>query len=52
MKIGRDFISLSHGKEIRMKKTCLLRMYRDDQEIADAAEKFRNETGVVPVIID
>lgn len=50
VEIGRNFISLTYGTDKRMQKICLLRMHMDDQELADLVEKFRYETGVVPVI--
>ncbi|MEW6623961.1 MAG: hypothetical protein AB1420_12675 [Bacillota bacterium] len=52
VEIGRDFISLTYGTDKRMQKTWLLRMHMDDRELADVVEKFRYETGVVPVIND
>ena len=50
VEIGRQFISLAYGTDKRIQKTCLLRMHLDERELADIVEKFRYETGVVPVI--
>jgi len=50
VEIGQDYISLVYGTDKQMQKTYLLSKHMNDRELADIVEKFRYETGVVPVI--
>lgn len=50
VEIGRDYISLTYGTDKRVQSTRLLHAAIDDKEVDRIAEKFRHETGIVPVI--
>ena len=52
VEIGCDFISLTYGTDKQVQNTRLLREAIDRGELKGIAEKFRYETGIVPVIID
>jgi hypothetical protein len=52
VEIGRDFISLAYGTDKRMQNTRLLRAAIDNGELEKIVERFRFETGIVPVIIN
>ncbi len=52
VEIGCDFISLTYGMDKQVQNTRLLREAIDRGELEGIAEKFRYETGIVPVIID
>ena len=52
VEIGRDFISLTYGTDKRIQNTRLLRAVIDNGELEKIVEKFRYETGIVPVIIN
>ena len=51
VEIGRDFISLTYGTEKKMKSSWLLCTMIDKEELDRIVERFRYETGVMPVII-
>lgn len=51
LEIGRDFVSLTYGTEKRMQNIRLLRAESAAGELAKIVERFRYETGIVPVII-
>jgi len=50
VEIGRDYISLTYGTDKRVQSTRLLHAAIDDEEVERIAERFRHETGIVPVI--
>lgn len=52
VEIGRDFISLSYGTDKRVQNTRLLRAAISSGELEKIVERFRYETGIVPVIIN
>lgn len=52
VEIGRDFICLTYGTDRRTQKTRLLHAQIDNRELNNIVEKFRYETGVVPIITD
>lgn len=50
VEIGPDYISLTYGTDKRVQSTRLLHAAIDDEEVERIAERFRHETGIVPVI--
>lgn len=50
VEFGRDFISLTYGTDKRLQSARLLRPVITCRELEGIAEKFRFETGIVPVI--
>lgn len=52
VEIGRDSISLTYGTDKQVHKTRILRAAIDKRELDGIIEKFRYETGIVPVITD
>ena len=52
VEFGRDFISLTYGTDKRVQNIRLLCEVVDRNELEEIVEKFRYETGIVPVIIN
>ncbi|NSW92071.1 MAG: hypothetical protein HPY74_15615 [Firmicutes bacterium] len=52
VEIGLDYISLEYGTDTYTRKIRLLYAKPDSGRLADIAEKFRYETGVVPIITE
>ena len=52
VEFGRDFISLTYGTDKRVQNIRLLCEVVDRKELEEIVEKFRYETGIVPVIIN
>jgi hypothetical protein len=52
VEIGRDFLNLTYGTERGMRTTRLLRAEISQGELERIVERFRYETGVVPVTIN
>ncbi|CQR74100.1 hypothetical protein SOV_22190 [Sporomusa ovata DSM 2662] len=52
VEIGREYMCLIYGTKFSTQKTRILYMAPDSRELKRIVEKFRYETGVVPVITD
>jgi len=52
VEIGRDYVSLSYGTDKRLQTSRLLNTTLNEDELRTISERFRDETGIVPVIID
>ena len=52
VEIGSEYLSLDYGTDRGTQKTRILHAAMDSREMRDMAEKFRFETGIVPVITD
>ena len=52
VEIGREFIYLTYGKDTQIQKVQVIHSVIDHHELQSIIEKFRYETGVVPVITD
>lgn len=52
VEIGSDSISFTYGTNKYVQRTRLLHAAIDDKEVERTAERFRHETGIIPVIID
>lgn len=50
VEIGRDYISLSYGTDKRLQRSRLLNTTLNEDELKNITERFRDETGIVPVI--
>lgn len=50
VEIGGNFISFTYGNNKRMHNMQLLQAAIDNRELAEILEKFRYETGIVPVV--
>jgi len=50
VEIGQDYISIDCGTKVNNQNVRLLYSRPDDDTLADIIEKFRYETGVIPVI--
>lgn len=51
VEIGRDYILLSYGTDKWVQNTRLLRAVISNEELGKIVERFRYETGIVPVIV-
>lgn len=51
VEIGEDFISLTYGKNDRLKNTRILKPLTDAKTLDEITEKFSYETGIKPRII-
>lgn len=52
VEIGSEYLRLAYGTDLNTQKTSILHASIDSREIQDIVEKFRFETGIVPVITD
>jgi len=52
VEIGRESISFTYGKAQWTRRICILHGVIDRQELQDYIDRFRYETGVVPVTTD
>lgn len=52
VEIGLDFISLSYGTDKWMRNIRLLRTVTSSEELENIIKQFRDETGIVPVVIN
>ncbi|NPV91264.1 MAG: hypothetical protein HPY50_10895 [Firmicutes bacterium] len=52
VEIGREYMCLTYGTNTSTRKTRILHAAMDSREVQDIVEKFRFETGVVPVVTD
>ena len=52
VEIGWDYISLFYGTDKWIKNIRLLRSAIGDEELEDIIKQFRDETGIVPVVIN
>ncbi len=52
VEIGSDSISFTYGTDKRVQSTRLIHAAIGGKEVERIAERFRHETGIIPVIID
>lgn len=52
VELGRHFISLTYGTNLRTHNTKLLHAEISDDVLAEVSRKFRYETGITPTITD
>ncbi len=51
VELGKDFITLAYGTEKKPRRIKLLHGIIDDGSIAEIAERFRYETGILPKLV-
>jgi len=50
VEIGRDYLSIDYGTKVEVRNIRLLYTRPDSDSLAGIVEKFRYETGIVPVV--